>query len=329
MRASDWWPTLPADPGPARNAAILDAVRAGRYLPIVWCPVEVVVGQVHALIGVSSDAFRIGEPGDAWRIPVTPILAQQIADELSVHHATPCLLPTAFLDDLAWNKAAVRLPPHPMTQTPELRRTMGKTARSLEHSAWIDAQLRQLGSEEGFLVRNVGKIWANTPGLWIRSDGGQKGANYGWHWTTPQHNPESYPAATTFGGQVTQPLAYAHDAAHTDYSQTLTLVADDVQLTNHASGETGLVSLAAMALDQEMCRFVSHEGPVPMRHPGVPCLVGSDGTKPPGCPVPWSLPSGGSSGKVAALEPWKRFLPVAVVGTAIGVAVAVAVARKV
>ena len=329
MKASQWWPTLPPCTNkadlPTRHAAILQAVRDGHYCPIVWCPVEMVLGQLHALIGVSSDAFRVGEPGDAWRVPVTPILAQQIADELSVNHGTPCLLPTALLDDLAWNKAATRIAPHPMTGTEAELKIMATTARSVEHSAWIDAQLAETNHEEGFLVRNVGKIWANTPGLWIRSDGGQRGANYGWHYAT--NAPLTSPAATSFGGWCIQPLAYAHDAAHTDYSQTLTLVADEVILTDHANGETGSVSLASMALDNVLCRLVSHEGPVPMRHPGVPCATGGDGTKPPGCPVPWTLPAGG--GAVASLAPWKRYLPVAVVGVAIGVAGAIAATRRV
>ena len=324
MRASDWWPTLPADPGPARSSAILEAVRAGHYMPIVWCPIEMVLGQLHALIGVSSDALRIGEPGDAWRVPVTPLDAQRIADELSVNHGTPCLCPTALLDDLAWNKAASRVPPHYMANTDAEVAIMGTTARSWEHSRWIDAQLAAMGHEEGFLVRNVGKAWINTPGLWMRSDGGSRGVNYGWHWPTQQAGTNR--AATTFGGWVKQSIGYAHNASHVDYSQTLTLVAEEVILTDHATGETGSVSLASMALDNELCKLISHEGPVPMRHPGVPCLVGGDGTKPPGCPVPWTLPPGG--GAVSSLEPWKRALPVAIAGVAIGVAVAYAVTRK-
>lgn len=325
MRASEFWPTLPADPTPARHAAILQAVRDGYYLPIVWCPVEMVLGQLHALIGVSSDAFRLGEPGDAWRVPVTPILAQQIADELSVNHGTPCLLPTALLDDLAWNKAATRLPPHPMSGTEAERAIMSKTARSWEHSQWIDARLAETNHEEGFLARNVGKIWANTPALWFRPDGASRGANYGWHYTNQAQLTK--PALTSFGGWVIQELALGHDTGHTDYSQTLTLVADEVILTDHATGNTGSVSLASMALDQDLCPLVSAEGPVPMRHPAVPCQQGGDGTLPPGCPVPWKLPGGGQ--KAASLAPWKRVLPVAVVGVAIGVAVAYAAARKV
>ena len=324
MKASQWWLELPADPTPARHAAILQAVRDGYYLPIVWCPVEMVLGQLHALIGVSSDAFRIGEPGDSWRVPVTPILAQQIADELSCNHGVSCLLPTALLDDLAWNKAATRVPPHYMANTDAEVAIMGKAGRSWEHSRWIDAQLAAVGHEEGWLVRNVGKCWINTPGLWIRDDGSSRGVNYGWHW--PTQEPATTRAATTFGGWVKQNIGYAHNAQHTDYSQTLTLVSDEVQLTDHASGETGLVSLASMALDNDLCKMVSHEGPVPMRHPGVACLVGGDGTKPPGCPVNWTNPGGG--GAVASLAPWKRFLPVAVAAAAIATAVAVAVVRK-
>jgi hypothetical protein len=325
MRASSWWPTIPADPGPARSAAILAQVQAGNYLPIIWCPVEVVLGQLRALIGVSSDAFRIGEIGDSWRVPVTPLDAQRIADELSVNHSTPCLLPTAMLDDLAWNKAAVRVPPFKMANTDAEVAIMATTARSVEHSARIDAAIANANSHEGFLVRNVGKCWINTPGLWTRNDGASFGVNYGWHYST--HQADTKAAATNFGGEVVQRIGWKHLNTHTDYSQTLTLVSDEVQLTDHATGESGLVSLASLALDQDLCGLVSHEGPVPMRHPAVEPVAGPDGTYPPGYPVPWKKPSGGP-GAVASLAPWKRILPVAIAGIAIATAIALAHARK-
>jgi len=317
MKASEFWPTLPTGPGPERDARILEAVRQGLYVPITWAVVAIDLGKYHAEIGLSSDAFRLGEFGDAWRIPVTPISAQQIADELSTNQGIPCVLPTAFLDDVAWNNAASRIAPHPMVFNDADRRLMATTAYSVQHSHWIDEQADAKGHQEGFLIRNVGKIWANTAQLWFRDDGAQRGANYGWHYA--EQRPETNRAVTTFGGWTIQPLAFKHDTGHTDYSQTLTLVADAVVLTDRESGETGLVSLSSAALEKDLCGLFSHEGPLVMRHPAVGCIENQEtGEHPPGCPVPWKIPGGAPA--VAAIPTWKRVLPVAVAAVGIGVA---------
>jgi hypothetical protein len=327
VRASDWWPTIPPRAGPDRDAAILQAVAAGHYLPITWCALEVVLGQLHALIGVSSDALRIGEPGDALRVPVSARLSQQIADELSRNHETPCHVPTAFLDDLAWNQAARVLPPHPMTQTTADVAIMDTTARSAEHSAWIDQAAAELGHVEGYLLRNVGKSWINWSDLWWRADGASKGINYGWHCPTRQQIAPGQ-ACTLRGGYVIQPPGDKHNDLHSDYSQTLTLVSEDVMLTDHSTGEQGSVSLASIALDNQLCGLVSHNGPVPMRHPGVPCEASGDGTLPPSCPVPGDWRNAAKRPPIASLEPWKRALPVTIAAIGIGTALALSARRK-
>lgn len=331
MEASQWWPTIPADAGAERDAAILDAVRAGHYVPITWCALEVVLGQLHALIGVSSDALRIGEEGDAIRVPVSARLSQQIADELSIHHDLPCHVPTAFLDDLAWNQAATRLPPHPMTQTPAGVAIMGKTSQSAAHSAWIDQAAAAAGHVEGHLLRNVGKTWINWSDLWWRADGGSKGINYGWHTAQPLLiSPGHYtgPACTSRGGYVIQPPGDFHNDLHSDYSQVLTLVSEDVLLIDHGTGEQGSVSLASIATDNDLCGLVSHAGTVPMRHPGVPCVASAEGVSPPSCPVPSDWRNAPKHPPVASLEPWKRALPVAIVAAGIGTVLALSARRK-
>lgn len=322
MRASEWWPTLPLGPTPDREEAIIQAVRDGHFLPIVWVPVEVVIGTLHALIGVSADALRIGEPGDAWRVPVTPLGAQRIADVLTTQHGIACTCPTAQIDDLAWAKATSRVPPHYMANTDAEVQIMGTTARSWEHSRWIDAQLAQIGHQEGMLVRNIGKAWILTPSLWKRSDGDAKGVNYGWHWPTQQ--PETSRAATAAGGYVKQNIGYAHNAAHVDYSQTLELVSEEVILTDSTNPVPTSTSLASIALDPALCALVNHDGPLALRHPGVPCPAG-EGASAVSCPCPWTLPPKGR-GTTAALV--KQYLPAAIVGTAIGTAAALVATRK-
>ena len=76
-----------------------------------------------------------------------------------------------------------------------------------------------------------------------------------------------------------QPVGLAHNLDHTDYSQVVRLVRADCEL----DGEVR--PLAEVALDPLWHVLVSDEGPVELRHPGVPALDVAD-TLPAPAPEP-------------------------------------------
>jgi hypothetical protein len=96
-------------------------------------------------------------------------------------------------------------------------------------------------------------------------------------------------------------------------------------LTDDANPIPTSTSLASIALDPALAALVSHEGPLPMRHPGVPCPDSGEGSQPVACPCSWTLPPKGS-GSTASLV--QQYFPAALAGTAIGTAAALVATRK-
>lgn len=327
MLGSVWAASCPPEHGPERNAAILDAVNARLFVPFVWCPVSTTRGDYRATFYVVDDVLRIGEPGDVFRVPVSHRLQQQIADLLGVH------CPTTKLHDLAWGQAQVKIPPVMLVHSLADQLIMSKTARCYQGSRMIDALLASAGAQPGQLARNLGKTWANSPRLWNarkakRSLPGMRpgaswGLNYGFHRDSGQLGQGWSTASTPDGGQVIQGVCAKdppfHDDQHDDYSQLADFVSDQMELEHLPTGERAAVSLAKLSMDPELCWLASAEGQTPMRHPGVPCgTVYGEALAPPSCPVQWPPPRG----PVTVASALRRVGPLALVGTAIGVAVA-------
>ena len=237
---------LPPHACPEREAAFLDAARAGALDPIVWAPVECSRAGRRLVVYVTADALQLA----GVRITTTHVTAQRLADLLGGH------LLTSRIADLAHDQAGARLPPQ--TQTPDA--AMSDTHRMLEHSSAVDAALARAGAAPGVLVADPGKDWVCTPRLRGRPD---RAANFGWHTSRG-------PFRSAGGASVLQPVGLAHNLDHTDYSQVVRLVHADCEL----DGEVR--PLAEIALDPLLHALVSDEGPVELRHPGVPALVVAD-----------------------------------------------------
>lgn len=231
MRGSEFVAALPEAPGPRREAAILDAVRAG-HVVLDWSPIGI-RDDGHALtIWVSSDVLRIGDPCDSVRVAVTCRTHRLIAAELEA------LLPTPRISDLVWLHADVRLGVY--VQPP--RAAMASKSAFLRHHQQLEVEL---DGRSGLVT--AGKDWvisrrlAGAPG---------RAANYGWHLARGGR-----PGATP-GMRVVQPLGLAHGLDHVDYSQFCRLVQRRCTL-NDADAD-----LADVLGDANLASLVSHEGPV-------------------------------------------------------------------
>ncbi len=191
---------------------------------------------------VMRDALFWGEPDSRFRGTLSHRTTQWIADRLGL------LLPTAKLVDLAF---AASIQPRPQTQNPD--DFMGGVDAMLKHSQAVDAELMIKGTHPKAINGPcVGKQWVNTvrlAGAPRNAAGALLAANYGW---------------PRVGAKPLQPVGLAHDIAHRDYSQTVWLVGpfcwlDGVQM-----------SLEQVANDPKLCHHVNYDGPVQMRHPGIP-----------------------------------------------------------
>lgn len=174
---------------------ILRAIRDGVPLPP---SVEVLDG-----VWVWADALRI----DGVRVAVSARTAQLVADALGMS------LATAALEDEIWRVAEIRL--EPATFSPaRFRIDAWETVE--RHSAAVDARLQGTPAMPGDLVAGVGKAWVLDDRAIDRPG---RAANYGWHSAGAPYRP-----VTAGVPKVWQPLAFAHNLDHFDYSQTLRLV---------------------------------------------------------------------------------------------------------
>lgn len=237
---TDFVARLPEHPGPAREAALLEAVRAGHLAPVTWVPVHSRRGDQHATFFVSADALRVGTERDSIRINTSARTMQRIADLLG------CVMPTTHLCDLVWEQATVRVAP--CIHAPDA--TMACTSRMLEHHRCVEARV----AGRAGLIENVGKHWVLTNRLAGRPD---RAANYGWYDPKAPHRHGRH--------ALWQPLGLAHDPDHVDYSQVVRLVQRRC-VVNGAERD-----LVEVMTDPALAALVSSEGPLSVvRQPGVP-----------------------------------------------------------
>ena len=140
----------------------------------------------------TSDALKLG----GVRINATARFEQELADALGL------TLLTTELADQAWNKADKQIPPSPKSATQEQLQVMGTVGAMAAHSARVDA----LADGVDGLIADPGKNWVLASG---------NVATYGWH------KP---------GGGMIQGAYFKHGLDHSDYSQTVRLVGDTVEI---------------------------------------------------------------------------------------------------
>lgn len=220
----------------ARDDAIVQAVRDGHHAPLVFKPVTVKHGLMTATVWVMHDALMLGEPGDYVRVSMNADTAQRVAWELG------CFLPTTKICDSVWDAADVRI--RPVTQAPPdyPYESMDQPSRMLDYHREVDRRIARHTALRGRLVANIGKHWV------LSNKATQKrAANYGWY-------VDAGGSVSASGRRMIQTLGTAHNGRHSDYSQVLRLVKDELS----AHGQS--MPLGEALLDPELCPLVSSEG---------------------------------------------------------------------
>jgi hypothetical protein len=251
MNGTDILDGLPLTAGPAREQAILDAVRRGDVV-ISFVDVTSSAGGHTATFSVSADALRLGTADDSFRVSATACTMQQIADALE------CVLPTSRICDLIWAQAAVRLTPCVQSVDDATRVS---TALMAKYHAEVEAKLE---GRTG-LIENVGKHWLLSNGIVGKTIVGiPAAANYGFY-----SDQGSFLSGPSRSGayRLIQPLATDHFIDYVDYSQVIRLVKQSCTVDGQAADLRDVLrdpSLAALASDEGRLEIV--------RIPGVPAL---------------------------------------------------------
>ncbi len=144
---------------------------------------------------VTPDYLAIGTDRDFVRMPMTPLIAQPIADSLG------CLLPTRKMVNDIYAQAAVKLAPSPISPTTT---DIARLTTYYRHHETVEQQ--RAGQPLGPLVGGIKKDVVITP-LLAANPG--KVAIYGWH---------------QLNGVPIQPLYLGHVNWYVDYSHGIRLV---------------------------------------------------------------------------------------------------------
>jgi hypothetical protein len=182
-------------------------------------------GEPHRIVfRVSPDYLSVGSDEDFVRMPLTPYIAQHIADMLG------CVLPTRKMVNDIYRAADAKLAPQPLTADRESLATFFQHHQSIQQ-AWLNREPRDL-------VAGIKKDVVVTNKLLERPD---RVAIYGWH------KPD---------GEPIQPLTTVHVDWYVDYSHGIRLVDQWCEVDGEA------MRVEEVLRSKELCSLLSDEGPL-------------------------------------------------------------------
>lgn len=251
---TSWLDALPEAIGPARDAYILDAARAGT-LVLEWATVTTTSRGHTAQVQVLADAaYVVLDDGARFRPMASATLCQHVADLCGAY------LPTSLLFDAAWRARDVDLAPvlFPVGMSEAAATAWRASGGMTRKSTCVDfnARVEAKRAGRGGIVRDVGKAWLASP---LANQRRGCAVNLGYYGGGPY--------TTASGIRAWQTLGTAHDVSHVDASQLVQLAASAC-IVDGAPRD-----LQDVALDPELCGLVSADGPLTLRSPWVPRLA--------------------------------------------------------
>jgi hypothetical protein len=228
---SELRPLLQGLPLAARETLLWHEFTAGNVPTLLRTLVPVTVqatvaGQLRtARFFCTRDYLGVGADADWFRMPMTPTLAQQLADRLD------CVLPTARMVDRIWSSAALQLAPFPYSPA-----TYDILSLDLFHQHHLQIETQRGTAPQTALVAGIKKdvvasaLIASWPG---------RVCIYGWHQQS---------------GAPIQPLSKVHTFGHVDYSHGIRLVARTMEL------DGALTTVDAVLADPQLHVLLSGEG---------------------------------------------------------------------
>jgi len=217
----------------AREAAVAEQFERGNVpaflADLVPVRLRATIGDRErvATIWCTPDVFGVGHDADWLRMPVTPQLAQRLADRLG------CVLPTRRIADAIWQQSGARVTPTPFH--PREHDITSVAVFAASHAA-IEGQLD--GTRRGTLVAGQKKDVVISA---LLRDWPDRVVIYGWH------RPD---------GRAIQPLSKAHTTPHVDYSHGIRFVLRTMLVDDHRT------TVEAVLADPVLHVLLSDEGKV-------------------------------------------------------------------
>jgi hypothetical protein len=187
--------------------------------------------QHHATFWCTRDYVGLGSDADWFRMPMTPTLAEQLAERLE------CTLPTRRMVDAIWAAAPVHLAPFPYS--PAVYDILSVDLFYQHHQ---QIELQRGNAPQSLLVAGIKKdvVSSSLIGSWPG-----RVCIYGWHYQN---------------GTPIQPLSKVHTFGHVDYSHGIRLVARTVEV------DGALTTIDAVLADPLLHPLLSDEGPFTSWH---------------------------------------------------------------
>ena len=238
--------TLPRD---LREAHIFNQIVRGniptRLREFVPVPITRTMDGARQIITffVLPDYLAVGSDEDFLLMPMTPMLAQAVAD------TTGCILPTRTMVDHTYGSATVKLRPQPIAPSA----AMTTVPVFVQHNDSIRNQHKMLRTEasRGTLVAGHKKDIIISNAIYHNLKPGieRPVVIYGWHMKD---------------GTPIQPVYNGHAETYADYSHGVRLVQRNAMLDGHT------VDVADLLRDSVLCVLLSDEGPLPHPRYGPP-----------------------------------------------------------
>lgn len=190
---------------------------------------------IKTTIFVTPDYLGIGSDGDWVRIPMTPQIAQNIADHAGA------MLPTQKIVDAIWKQADVQIKPHPLSERGD---SMRSSELFLRHNSLVNDDLAK--SINFTNIDNTALIAGHKKDIIITSRISQnpgRVAIYGWH---------------NLNGHIIQPISLVHNDEYSDYSHGVRLVSIITIV------EGNFVYLDNLLRKPQLSWVVSDEGELPI-----------------------------------------------------------------
>ncbi len=185
-------------------------------------------GKLHrATVHVTPDYLAVGSDTDFFRVPLTPILAQHLADR------TDCVLPTRKIVDETWSQATVKLAPFPFN--PATNNILSPTLFYRHH---LEIEKQRRGNRLGELVAGIKKDVVSSA---LIASNPNRVVIYGWH---------------RLNGTAIQPLSKIHVNFYADYSHGTRLVQDSISLDGSST------TIQAVLADPKLHPILSDEGQI-------------------------------------------------------------------
>jgi hypothetical protein len=184
---------------------------------------------------VTPDYFAVGSDSEYFLTPMTPLLAQRLAD--SVH----CVLPTRKMVNQIYAAAPLKLAPSPIPPSAEMI-TVPVFAQH-DSLVWSQRKPRLASYPQGTLVGGTKKdvIISNKIRTDLKTGVPKPVVIYGWH---------------QLDGTPIQPLYNGHGEGYADYSHGIRLVQDAVELSGMQT------TISAMLRSDSLSSLLSDEGTI-------------------------------------------------------------------